>query len=46
MIEAPHFEKLNRQIIINYLTKKKYKIIYDNTLNIIFKRRIKVISKD
>jgi FkbM family methyltransferase len=46
MIEAPHFEKLNRQIIINYLTKKKYKIIYDNTLNIIFKRRIKIISKD
>ena len=38
MVEAPHFEKLNRKKIINYLKKNKYKIIYDNTLNVIFKK--------
>jgi len=36
MVEAPHFEKLVRKQIISFLESKDYKIIYDNTLNIIF----------
>lgn len=47
MIEAPHFEKSNRKRIINYLKQKRYKIIYDNTLNIIFEKlKVKSIRRE
>ena len=38
MVEAPHFEKIETKKIANYLKRKRYKIIYNNTLNIIFKK--------
>ena len=38
MIEAPDFEKIKRKNITKYLKIKKYKIIYDNKLNIIYER--------
>ena len=38
MVEAPNFEKLLRKQIISYLKKNRYEIIYDNNLNIIFKK--------
>ena len=40
MIEAPDFEKVNRENILNYLNSKKYSIIYDNNLNLIFKKKL------
>ena len=40
MVEAPDFEKLSRKKIINYLKSKKYMIIFDNKLNIIFQKKI------
>ena len=39
MIEAPNFEKINRENIFNYLKLKNYSIIFDNNLNIIFKKK-------
>ena len=39
MTEAPIFEKLSREKIVNYLKKKNYTIVYDNNLNIIFKKK-------
>ena len=39
MTEAPDFEKLSRKKIINYLKLKKYIIIFDNKLNIIFQKK-------
>ena len=41
MVEAPHFEKLETKKIMNYLKNKNFKIIYNNTLNIIFKNQSK-----
>ncbi len=38
MVEAPHFEKLETKKIIKYLQCKNFKIIYNNSLNIIFKK--------
>ena len=38
MIEAPDFEKILKKNITNYLKLKRYKVIYDNRLNIIFER--------
>ena len=38
MVEAPHFEKLETKKITNYLKKRNFKVIYNNTLNIIFKK--------
>ena len=38
MVEAPHFEKIETKKIANYLKRKRYKIIYNNTLNIILKK--------
>lgn len=38
MIEAPDFEKIKRRNITKYLKIKKYRIIYDNKLNIIYER--------
>ena len=38
MVEAPEFEKVIRKKIINYLKLRNYSIIYDNRLNIIFKK--------
>jgi hypothetical protein len=37
-VEAPHFEKLETKKITNYLKKRNFKVIYNNTLNIIFKK--------
>jgi FkbM family methyltransferase len=39
MVEAAHFNKMGRIKIITYLKKKNYKILYDNKLNIIFKKK-------
>jgi FkbM family methyltransferase len=39
MTEAPDFEKISRKKIIKYLKSKNYIIIYDNSLNIIFKKK-------
>ena len=38
MIEASDFDKEGRYEIINYLQSKNYKILYDNNLNVIFKK--------
>lgn len=38
MIEAPDFDKKIRKKILNYLKLKNYIIVYDNKLNIIFKK--------
>ena len=40
MVEAPNFEKKNKEKILNYLKLRKYSVIYDNNLNIIFKKNI------
>lgn len=39
MVEAPTFDKILRNNIINYLKYKNYKIIFDNKLNIICKKK-------
>ena len=39
MTEAPDSEKISRTKIIKYLYSKNYIIIYDNNLNIIFKKK-------
>jgi hypothetical protein len=39
MIEAPTFDKISRNATINYLKNKNYKIIFDNKLNIICKKK-------
>tara|TARA_B100000579_G_scaffold353439_1_gene308161 strand:+ start:698 stop:1426 length:729 start_codon:yes stop_codon:yes gene_type:complete len=39
MTEAPSFEKLLKRKIISFLKTKNYSIIFDNNLNIIFKRK-------
>ena len=33
MVEAPNFEKKNKEKILNYLKLRKYSVIYDNNLN-------------
>ena len=38
MIEANEFEKNKKKKIINFLKLKNFKIIYDNNLNLIFKK--------
>ena len=38
MIEASDFDKEGRYEIINYLQSKNYKILYDNKLNVVFKK--------
>ena len=38
MIEASHLDLQNRNEIINYLELNNYKIVFDNNLNIIFKK--------
>ena len=38
MIEAPDFDRESRNEIISYLQSKNYKILYDNKLNVIFKK--------
>ena len=40
MVEAPNFEKKNKEKILNYLKLRKYSVIYDNNLNIILKKDI------
>lgn len=40
MVEAPNFEKKNKEKILNYLKLRKYSVIYDNNLNIILKKNI------
>lgn len=39
MIEAPTFDKISRNQIMNYLKYKNYRIIFDNKLNIICKKK-------
>jgi hypothetical protein len=39
MVEASHFDKAGRKQTINYLKLKNYKILYDNKLNVIFKKK-------
>lgn len=38
MVEAPDFDKMIRKKILSYLLLKNFKVIYDNKLNIIFKK--------
>ena len=38
MIEASHLDKVSREETITYLVLKKYKILYDNKLNVILKK--------
>lgn len=38
MVEAVHFDRKGRRDIIKYLKMKNYKILYDNKLNVIFKK--------
>ena len=35
MVEASDFDEFGRESIISYLKSKKYKILYDNKLNVI-----------
>jgi len=39
MVEAPNSDEVSKKKIINYLKSKKYIIIYDNKLNVIFKKK-------
>ena len=42
-----HSSKISRKKIIKYLKSKSYRIIYDNSLNIIFKKKkFNLFSKD
>lgn len=38
MVEAPAFEKVVKRRLVNFLRLNNYKIIFDNKLNIIFKK--------